>query len=347
VIFRTLALLFCLSPWLSVQAQFVMPEPNWDRGMALRIVQQTETQATLKPLFQMARKGKNKELLEALSALQQDPDISAPARDYLLFSFTLGLGDLDANAVSSNVLHFLSNYEVGTLVAHDEHPRMGIPLFNIQAAAAGVRNAWDRQLASTRAQNLMPGPADQWILSYLSASRVERRGFVDALYFASADQLQRLGHTALAQLEGRPELTVIAAQAGLESGDFELLQQSIMRGSGPDLPGILKAASQQLSTEENIRLLDHSLRLGFDTSAALAIAQLAPAHLNEPAVREMLFSTLANRNLGAAAALVLGASPDPGIQDRLNEIAAQKDGLAQQRASLAISTRRADNEAGL
>jgi len=73
--------------------------------------------------------------------------------------------------------------------------------------------------------------------------------------------------------------------------------------------------------------------------AGLAIAQLAPDHLDQSEVREMLFSNLANRKLGAGAALVLGASADPEIQHRLANIAAQKTGLEQQRARLAISTR--------
>jgi len=145
----------------------------------------------------------------------------------------------------------------------------------------------------------------------------------------------------------RPELTLVAAQAGLDSGDFELLQQSISRGSGPGLPRVLEAASRKLSVEDSIGLLNYSLQLGSDAKAALAIAQLAPTHLDEPAVREMLFSTLASRNLGAAAALVLGASADPEIQARLSEIASKENGLAQQRAAWAISNRRADRESGL
>jgi len=343
---RILALSICLSPWLALQAQHEMPEPNWDRGLALKIVQQTETKTTLKPLFHKARNGENKELLAALSALQQDPVFLAPATDYLLFRFTLGLGDLDPDSVNMEILGFLSSYEAGALVAHDEHPRMGVPLFNIQAAAAGVRHGWDRQIARQDALNLMQGPADQWLSSYLSAGPAARRGFADALGFASAEQLRVLGNVALTRLDSSPELTVIAARAGLESGDFELLRQSILRGSSDQLPGILNAASRQLSTEQNIRLLEHALQQGSDTTAALAIAQLAPLHLDEPEVREMLFGTLANRNLGAAAALTLGASADPEIHDRLKSIASNQKGLAQQRASLAISTRQAGREGG-
>jgi hypothetical protein len=345
LIIRKLGLLICLAASLSAQAQFLMPEPNWDRGLALQTARNADTQALLKPLFQMARSGNSNDLLDSLHSLQIDADLSAPVIDYLLFSFTLGLADLDANSVNPEVLDFLSGYRVRTLVAHDEYPRKGVALFNIRAAAFGVRYAWDRQLANSRAKSLMHGPADQWLSSYLAASPTGRRGFVDALDSAPADRLQALGHSALVQLDERPELTVIAARVGLQTGDFELLRQSVTRGGGADLPGILEAASRELSVEQNTKLLNMTLQKGSETAAGLAIAQLAPAHLDQPEVRNLLFSSLASRRLGAGAALVLGASKDPEIQQRLAEIAAHKTGLERQRAILAISTRKTSPEA--
>jgi len=342
-----LAVLFCSLASLNLYGQTALSEPNWDRSLALRTIHKDDTQATLKPLFQMARAGSNQELLGALSAIVQDPGIPAPAKDYTVFSFTLGLSDLDVNSVSPKVLDFLSTYQARTLVAHEDHPGMAVPLFNIRAAAAGVQNNWDRQQAAALATSLLQEHPDQWISSYLAAGQVARRGFVDALDFAPAGQLRELGWSALALLDEKPELTLVTARAGMNSGDFELLQQSISRGDGPGLSRVLEAASREMSAEENINLLEHSLQLGSDTKAALAIAQLAPTLLDEPAVQEMLFSTLADRNLGAAAALVLGASSNPEIQAQLSEIASKKDGLARQRAEMAISTGRANRGAEL
>jgi len=341
-IIRPIAMLLCLFPWQPLHSQITMPEPNWDRAMAMQTAHRADTQAKLKPLFQMARANQNEELLHSLSAIELDPDMPNPARDYLVFSFTIGLADVGTNAINQDVLDFLSTYEARTLVPHDEHPGMVVPLFNVRAAATGVHNYWSRQQASVEAESLFQQPAEQWISSYLAANPARRRGFVDAMDFASLEQLHELGWSALAQLDSRPELTIITAWAGLVSGDYELLRQSIGHASGPDLPGILEAASLQLSVEESIGLLDHALQSGSDTRAALAIAQLAPALLDEPEVRKMLFSILANRNLGAAAALVLGSSANPEIQERLAGIASEKDGLAQQRAALAISIRQLD-----
>jgi hypothetical protein len=340
-IISALVVFFCLFSSQILSGQPMMPEPNWDRGMALQTVRETDAQPILKPLFQMARSGSNAKLLRTLSVIAQDPEIPAPARDYLVFNFALGLSDLDVNAVSPEVLQYLSAYQAHTLVAHEEHPGFAVPLFNVPAAAAGVRNRWDRQQASARAESLLQEPAERWIASYLAASPAGRRGFVDALEFASPEDLGRLGWSALPQLEENPGLTLVAARAGLDSGDFELLRQAISRGGGPDLSGILRASSRKLSAAESTELLAHSLQLGSDSKAALAIAHLAPAHLDQAAVRETLFSTLADRNLGAAAALVLGASADPEIQTRLRDIASKKDSPARQRAELAISVQRA------
>jgi len=346
-IIHPLVVVFCLVISLNLHGQIAMPEPNWDRSVALRTIDRDDTQATLKPLFQMARAGSNQELLDALSAIVQDPEILAPAKDYTVFSFTLGLSDLDVNSVSPKVLDFLSAYEAQTLVAHDDHPRMTVPLFNVRAAAAGVQNNWDRQLAATRATSLLQEHPDQWVSSYLAASLAERRGFVDSLDSAPPAALRELGWSALAQLDEKPELTLVTASAAMNSGDFELLQQSISQGNGPGLSRVLEDASRKLSTEESVELLEHSLQLGSDTKAALAIAQLAPALLDEPAVRKILFGTLADRNLGAAAALVLGASSNPEIQAQLSEITSKKEGLARQRAEMAISTGRANRGAEL
>ncbi len=340
-----LAVLLCLIPSLNLNGQAVMPEPNWDRSLALRTIHKADAQATLKPLFQMARSGSNRELLDALSSIVQDPGMPAPEKDFMVFSFTLGLSDLDANSVSPKVLEFLSTYEARTLVAHDDHPGMVVPLFNIRAAAAGVQNSWDRQQAAARATSLLQESPGQWISSYLEAGPAGRRGFVDSLDSASPGQLRELGWSTLVLLDEKPELTLVAAWAGMNSGDLNLLRQSISRGDGPGLSRVLEAASHKLSTEEIIDLLEHSLQLESDSKAALAIAQLAPTLLDEPAVRNLLFRTLEDRNRGAAAALVLGASSNPEIQAQLKEIASKNDGLARQRAALAISTGRADREA--
>jgi hypothetical protein len=325
-----------------VATQADVTAPNWDRTLALRMIDKADMQYRLKSLYQMAREGSSTELLESLLAIEQDPALTAPARDYLMFNFAAGLSDLDPETVEPALLDYLSAYQARTLVAHDEHPGMAVPLFNVTAAAAGVRNHWHRQQAAAQAEKLLRGPADSWVSTYLMENQAGRRGFLDALQFSSGAELRGLGQAALARLEEWPELTLLVARAGLRSGDTSLLRQAIARGSGPDLSQALRAAARDLSAEECIGLLEHSLRQDSDTKAALAIAHLAPARLGDPAVQDLLFSTLADQSLGAAAALVLGASPDPAVQRRLSDIASQDTGLAKERAALAIQSRKAE-----
>jgi hypothetical protein len=283
--------------------------------------------------------------MAALSAITRDPEISAPARDYVVFKFSLGLSDLEAGAVSPQVLEFLYRYQPLTLVTHSDHPRTAVPLFNTQAATAGLRNHWERQEASLRAERLLMQPPEEWVASYLAADSAGRRGFEDALELASPGQLRELGWYALTFLKEMPDLTLITARAGLGSGDNELLRQSLTSGSGAGLSRAFRMASEELEHDDIVLLLDYTLNQASDSRAGLAIAHLASNRLEDPAVRQMLFNTLADQNLGPAAALVLGASPDPEIQSRLGAIATENEGLAQRRAALALSVRRAEERA--
>ena len=273
--------------------------------------------------------------------------MTLPARDYVIFNFAVGLSDLQAKAVSQQVLEFLESYQVKTLVNHHDHPHMAVPLFNVRAAVAGLRNNWERQQALVRSDHLLQTNLDQWISSYLSASAGERRGFLDALELASPGQLRKLGLSSLAQLDDFPELTLITASAALHSGDIELLENSISAGSGPGISEVLARSSRQLSIDQSIRLLEHCLGLDSDAKAALAMAHLAPPYLDQPEVQQMLFGTLSDRNRGAGAALVLGQSDIPEIQYKLQDIALKDKGLAGQRAELAVESRRANKEAEL
>ena len=170
---------------------------------------------------------------------------------------------------------------------------------------------------------------------------------MDALDFASPGQLRELGLSSLAQLDGFPELTLVAASAALLSGDIELLENSLSLGSGPASSEVRARSAHQLSLKQSIRLLDHCLRLDSDAKAALAMAHLAPPFLDQPEVQQLLFATLPDQSRGAGAALVLGQSDIPEIQYKLRNIALKDKGLAGQRAELAIESRHANKEAEL
>ena len=329
--------IFCLAASLNVFAQSQTQDPLWDRSTALQTVDRKQVMVALKPMYEMVRTGNEAGLLSVLSELKSDPDLPDPARDYVVYKFTLGLGDMEADAVSRAVIGWLSDYRSVTLVAHEDHPRHAVPLFNVRAAAQGVVNAWERQKAAIEAERKLGEAPDQFISAYLDASPAGRRGFIDALEFASTEQSAELSRLAVEHLALSPELTLMAARASIKSGEMQLLRRSIAQGEGPGLARALKEAAAGLSADETAGLLQYAMELESESKAALAIAQLAPGKLDDPAVRDLMFKALTHQTLGASAALVLGRSADPGIQFRLNEIAAGKEGLEKQRAKLAIS----------
>ncbi len=341
-----LILYVCLIPWQQVYGQMGFAEPNWDRALAVNAAKSVDTNQVLKTLYQSTQAGNSTQVLETLHAVQQNEGWPVPAREYTIWSFTIGLADMRVNSVSARVLNYLSAYELRTLVAHDDRDSVGVPLFNIRVAASGVRNSWARQLGESKAGKLLQSDSARWIDAYIDATATERRGFSDALDFASDEQLEALARSAIERLADHPDLTVIAGKSAIILDDQNLLQQTLSFGSGPELHHILRAASASLDAEGNRALLFHVISRGPELNAGLAIAQLAPALLDNLAVREKMFEMLGSQNLGASAALVLGSSSDPEIRARIKSIAAEKDGLISKRASLAVATSSQGMEAG-
>lgn len=328
---------FCFFASINVFAQVQTQDPLWDRSTALQTVDKAQVKDSLRPLYAMARSGDEAGLLSALSVMASTPELPDPMRDYVVYRFTLGLGDMEVDAVSPAVIGWLSSYPPATRVAHEDHPRHAVPLFNVQAAAHGVVNGWERQKAAIEAERLLGESPAQFISAYLDASRSGQQGFTDALEFASTEQSAELGRLAVEHLAVSPELTLVAARASMKSGEMEMLRRSIALGEGPGVARALKEAAASLSAEETAGLLQYAMELGSESKAALAIARLAPGNLENPAVRDQMFETLTHQTLGSSAALVLGSSKNPEIQSRLNEIAAGEEGLEKQRARLAIS----------
>ncbi len=325
--------------WLPAEARDIMPEPNWTRPAALEAAQTGAAPAILKPLFQFAREGRQSELLIALAALEDDGDLPVPAREYVLFTFAQGLADLPPGSVGSEVIDHLLGYEPRTLVPHDHHTYAGVPLFNIRAAAAGTASEWERQSAWMRSTRLLEQGAKVWLEAYLAAGTVQRRGFAEALDSATGPQLKEVGVLALEQLPASPSLTIIAARAGILLDDHLLVQQSVARGNGPDLVVALRQAASSFEDWQIKDILAHSMEQAGPVNASLAMAELGPGLMDQPDVVSLLFSTLGERELGASAALLLSASPDPGVRAHLSRLAAENQGLASRRAALAVGSK--------
>jgi hypothetical protein len=320
--------------------EFSFAEPNWAREEALEAAASVDTAGELKWLFELAREGRDRQLLQALSDIEARAGWPLPARERLLHAFTTGLADLDPAAVGANVLQRLESYEPRTRVPHEEQPGVGVALFNIPAAASGVRARWERQLAALHSASLLVEGADRWLTAYKRAGALQRQGMLDGLAEAANAPLRELAAAALENLPSRAVLTDVATRSGLLLNDATLFGKAVAAGSGAGLTQAIRTASDQFSDHQNLAILTYSIEHAPRSTAALTLATLAPVRLREPEIAQLVFETLENPELGSAAALVLAGSDDNGIRQRLRDRAERDDSLAARRAAVAMRVQR-------
>ena len=135
---------FLLAAGATDAADRTLPEPNWNRHAANVSASQAETQTTLESLYRLAREGRGDELMQTVLSIEDDTGWQDPAREKVLYSLALALSEFDPGTVGPGVLEYLLERRSRTLVPHEEHPEMGVPLFNIRAAAAGSLAEWAR-----------------------------------------------------------------------------------------------------------------------------------------------------------------------------------------------------------
>ncbi|MGH8034937.1 MAG: hypothetical protein ACREO9_06920, partial [Lysobacterales bacterium] len=232
---------------------------------------------------------------------------------------------------------------IQTWVPHEEDMSGAVPLFNIPAAVEGVRHGMQFRQAEARAAQLLTSmtarntdsAADQWLEAYLSGSAAERRGFLNALQFASPLQLRQLGQSAQSHVAERAELVAVAGRAALALHDRATLEQILQSGHGPALANILRDSTERLQPLDQALLLLHAIENAPAENASLAIALLAPGLQNNTAVTDSLFDLLEDSALGASAALALSRYSNAGVQQRLRKLAGG-DSPESKRVRLAI-----------
>ncbi len=265
-------LLLAWAPYLAGQN---LPEPNRELENAAIAANTPDARDTLRHLFRLAREGQGTALLEQVRDIAIGAAHSDPERDYVLYSLAAALGDFQPGAVDPKVLEYLGQTRSLVRVPHEENPNMGVPLYNIRAAAAGSLAEWKRQ----KQESAAPGVAYTDVESFM---------------------------TSLGVLDG-PALTAHVRKSR------DLFEPAEREAVVLAAPGLIDAPK-----------------------ASVVMAELAPDLLGRPAVDDALFELLGHRELGAAAALVLGRSGDAAILDRLAVSAGGEDSLESRRASLAI-----------
>lgn len=316
-------------------AQTSMP-PNWNEADALAVIGRVDTAPEVQNMRLLMQKGDSAALLESAIAIRENTSWPAPAREFVLFSLAQSLSDIPPGLIDNSVTDYLSAQQPTVRVAHPDRPTASVPMFNIAAATAGALAEWERTAARSRANELIRTGRQHWLEAYLEASPVERGGFrVSAATYADPD-LSGLADLALQKSVSHPELTVIATMAGLRLGDADMVGQSLARNRQPGLPEMMRASRDVFQPAELQQILRDAIHLSPAPTASIVIAEIAPTLLDQSAVRDLMFELLANRELGASAALVLSSSPSGRIHRRLAEVAASDSGMAAQRAGLAL-----------
>lgn len=327
------ALFICL-PALAV-AQPPLSAPNWDERLAVQTAQVPASHARVAELFSLMATGDRPALDSALDATIAGRDLSAPARDFILFRFTVGLADFDS--IDPRLIDRLRTIEPAVRVPHPESASLGVPLFNIAGAAEGVRHLGLRRQAQDKARHALGASPQAWVDAYLLAAPAQRAGFVDALDNATNGELLDILLAASARLPGNPELTPVSGKAALLTGAAETLGDVVRFGSGDALPRILEAAAHTLPEAERLGLLHIAVLEAPPANAALAIAQLYPDLAATPEATELLFDTLDHAELGAASAMALAQSGGAEARARLQQLSDDGAGLTSARARAALA----------
>ena len=340
------SLLFLLSlPTAARPETVAFPEPNWTREAAVAALRRSDTRASLAGLFTLARQGDSQGLLVELGRIEAANGLSDPARDGLLHAFATGLGDLPPGSVNRDVWERLQSYRPRALVPDEHHPAVGVPLFNVRAAAAGSLNEWRRLMAWSEGERLLLRDDQAWIAAWKSADPARRRGLEGSLQGASPHRLSLLGGTALVMAANEPDLAAVAARAALLAQDAELFRDAVSH-SAPGLSAVLRAAPEAFGPQATVEILRQVMQSAPPASGALAMAHLAPPLLDEPDVAALMIGSLGHRELGGAAALVLSGSEDPHVRAELARLAQEGSALEKQRAGLTaqLAAQRAEED---
>jgi len=335
-----IALLAVMLTCLPARAERSLSQANWTLSEASQAAAETDLLEMLKPLLELARSEQDQRLLQELKRLAADDSLSLPARERVLFEFTVSLADLDRLAAGADVLGFLAAYQSRVLVPFEDNRRLGIPLYNVRAAAAGVLNEWRRQDGAIEAMTLQHGPGAFWLAAYLSSGPAQRSGYVDSLDFMSEPSLQSLAAQAASRMASEPDLTPVVARIAVLLADIGLLQNLAVHGSGPGLAEAIRAGIAELDEPDRAALMSHAVLHAPAVNAAQAMAELAPGLLHRDETVKLLFDLLGNPDLGAASALALSRSPNPAVRAQLVELASKSRGMESRRAALAAALAR-------
>lgn len=330
-----LSIVVLATPALAVEPESLrvpMPRANWDTSQALDEASRQGVNGKVSAWLEKAANGRSPELL---TELKNSPESGSPSFESQLFQLATGLAETSLDPATDELLHWLADYPVQVLVAHEEHPAYGVPLFNFQAAAIGSLAERNRLRGEKLSTQLLASKPHDWSRHYLLAGDTQREGFTRALKAAPAGSLDTLAASLPAQLESNPELASAVGVLAGRLSDPGLFLVAYQHGSGTESAPLLREALWQLDAADRALFLQDILNFTAPNKAALGISVLAPSLQTNPQVSESMLGLLDHPELGAAAALALAGHPDRQVQSRLQDML-NSGGLASKRAALAL-----------
>lgn len=318
-------------------AESTWAAPNWSEGEA-RLLSKSARVAGLEVELKSIALDAPKNLLAELELLSNRNDFTWPEREAALQRVLAWLHTQTVDRIPADALAYLAQWQPRTLIAHEEHPEFGTPMFAIAAQAQGLQNRWRRAATKQSAQQLLSAGIDPFIAGWLAvAGAAERAGYLDALAAADVKQQRALLQATAPQLKSNPALTAVIAQAAITLADVDALSALIEHGDGAQLHPVLAVAASELSTARMRGVLQKLIAVAAPERVALTIAQWSPRLASDAETEAMLFDLLGDPQLGSSAALALSASASASMRKRLQTLAEQPENtLRTTRARMAL-----------
>jgi len=337
-VFDTLLALACLVFFTSANSQ--TPVRKWDRGSALAAVRTVNIDVAVREIGSISTLADGETTLSRLKNIETRSDWPLPAREAAVYRFTRSLTEFPRDAVATEVMQYLLEYQARTLVPHEDHGDAFVPLYNIRGAAMGVENDWQRKEFAVEAGILLNTNPAALVDSYKdTTNRNARSGYLDALQQADMEKVLAVQSATLEQLGTTPGLTPMLGVTATVSTDSWAIRQLLLNGRGPALSSAFRKTAMQMQAPELNSLLVYAIEQAPTHNAALAIAQWWPQLRHDPSIRDLLLEKLADPNLGATAALALAQSPDIQTIRDLKAVA-DGDSMAAHRAQMALDINR-------
>ena len=312
----------------------------WDRSSAMAAAQSVNVDIAVYEISNVSSLSDGEATVNLLRQIETRNDWPLPAREAALYKFTRSLHGLPRSAVAIEVMQHLQNYQVQTLVPHEDHGNVLVPLFNIHGAVSGIENSWQRMESAADARDLLEANPNNLVSGYIETTNHNRRaGYLDSLGQADLALVEEVQTTALEKLDQAPELTPMIGVTAVRTLDALAIQQLLINGRGAGLSATLRQLDQQLHSSETAALLTFAVQQAPARNASLAIAAWWPRLRHEAAIRDLLVDKLADPALGGPAALALAQSPD--IQTiKILQDTADGETVAARRAQMALDINR-------